>query len=69
MWSFCGTVYLLSNNHSAGHVCRIVQWTACVAVMDSITAQCKDCVPAGEVILTGTEGGDDVSRSGGILAC
>jgi len=69
LWSCCGTVYVLSNNHSAGHVCRVVQWTVCVAVMDNITAQCKVCVPAGEAILTGTVGGDHVSRSGGILTC
>jgi len=50
VWSCCGTVHLFSNNHTAGHVCRIVQRTGCVAVMDNITAQCKDCVPAGEVI-------------------
>jgi hypothetical protein len=50
LWSCCGIVHLHSNNHIAGHVHKIVQSTGCIAVMDSITAQCKDCVPAGEVI-------------------
>jgi hypothetical protein len=50
LWSCCGIVHFLCNNHAAGHVHRIVRSTGCVAVMDSITAQFKDCVPAVEVI-------------------
>jgi hypothetical protein len=50
LWSYSGTVHLLSNNHTALHVHRIVQSTGCVTVIDIITAQCKNCVPAGEVI-------------------